>query len=132
MMVGGVVMAMREDLGLSWLLAVVVPTLFLCVGLVVSQMVPSFRLVQERIDEINRVLREQITGIRVVRAFVREPFETERFANGNDQLTGVALRGGRLMGLMFPTAIGIVNLSSVAVSGSAPTASTTATCRSAR
>ena len=76
MMVGGVLMAMREDLGLSWLLAVCVPMLFLSVGFVISRMVPGFRLMQTRIDGVNRILREQITGIRVVRAFVREPFET--------------------------------------------------------
>ena len=82
MMVGGIVMAMREDLGLSWLLAVVVPALFLAVGLVVSRMVPSFRLVQARIDDVNRILREQISGIRVVRAFVREPRETAAVRRG--------------------------------------------------
>ena len=77
MMVGGVIMALREDMGLGWILAVVVPALFVCVGFVVSRMVPNFRKMQARIDEINRVLREQITGIRVVRAFVREPYETQ-------------------------------------------------------
>lgn len=115
MMVGGIVMAMREDLGLSWLLAVVVPALFLCVGLVVSRMVPSFRLVQERIDEVNRVLREQITGIRVVRAFVREPLETRRFATANDDLTEVSVRAGRWLATMFPLVMLVVNVSSVAV-----------------
>jgi ATP-binding cassette subfamily B multidrug efflux pump len=115
MMVGGVVMAMREDLGLSWLLAIVVPALFLCVGLVVSQMVPSFRLVQVRIDEVNRVLREQITGIRVVRAFVREPLETKRFAKANDELTEVSVRAGRWLATMFPLVMLVVNVSSVAV-----------------
>jgi ATP-binding cassette subfamily B multidrug efflux pump len=115
MMVGGILMAMREDLGLSWLLAIVVPALFLSVGLVVSQMVPSFRLVQERIDEVNRILREQITGIRVVRAFVREPLETERFARANDDLTEVSVRAGRWMATMFPLVMLVVNVSSVAV-----------------
>ncbi len=115
MMVGGILMAMREDFGLSWLLAIVVPALFLAVGLVVSQMIPSFRLVQERIDEVNRVLREQITGIRVVRAFVREPLETERFAKSNDDLTEVSVRAGRWMATMFPLVMLIVNVSSVAV-----------------
>src|SRR3546814_17858912 len=102
MMVGGILMAMREDLGLSWLLAVMVPTLFLVVGIVVSRMVPNFRLVQERIDGVNRVLREQITGIRVVRAFVREPEETKRFANANDDLTAVSIRAGRWLATMSP------------------------------
>ncbi|MGN6574250.1 MAG: ABC transporter permease, partial [Nocardioides sp.] len=74
MMVGGVLMAMREDLGLSWLLAVSVPVLFLIVALIISRMVPGFRLMQVRIDAVNRILGEQITGIRVVRAFVREPY----------------------------------------------------------
>ncbi len=115
MMVGGVVMALREDLGLGWVLAVAVPALFLCVGFVVSRMVPSFRLMQGRIDEVNRVLREQITGIRVVRAFVREPYETERFADDNDDLTAVAVAAGRWMATMFPLVILVVNVSSVAV-----------------
>lgn len=115
MMVGGVAMAMREDLGLSWLLAFVVPALFVSVGLIVAQMVPGFRVMQERIDQVNRVLREQITGIRVVRAFVREPHETERFARANDELTAVAIRTGRWQALMFPTVMLIINVSSVAV-----------------
>jgi ATP-binding cassette subfamily B protein len=115
MMVGGIVMAMREDLGLSWLLAIVVPALFVSVGLVVSQMVPNFRLVQTRIDEVNRVLREQISGIRVVRAFVREPYETERFARANDGLTEVSVRAGRWLATMFPLVMLVVNVSSVAV-----------------
>ena len=115
MMVGGILMAMREDFGLSWLLAIVVPALFLSVGVVVSQMVPSFRLVQERIDAVNRVLREQITGIRVVRAFVREPHETRRFAKANDDLTEVSVRAGRWMATMFPLVMLVVNVSSVAV-----------------
>lgn len=115
MMVGGVVMAMREDFGLSWLLAVVVPALFLAVGLVVSRMVPSFRQVQARIDEVNRILREQISGIRVVRAFVREPRETRRFAEANDALTEVSITAGRWMATMFPLVMLVVNVSTVAV-----------------
>ncbi len=115
MMVGGIVMAMREDLGLSWLLAIVVPALFVSVGLVVSQMVPSFRLVQTRIDDVNRILREQISGIRVVRAFVREPRETQRFGVANDGLTAVSVTAGRWMATMFPLVMLVVNISSVAV-----------------
>src|SRR6188508_16481 len=115
MMVGGVIMALREDMGLGWILAVVVPALFLCVGFVVSRMVPNFRLMQGRIDEVNRVLREQITGIRVVRAFVRESYEKERFGKANDDLTDVAVRAGRWMATMFPLVILVVNASSVAV-----------------
>ncbi|QIX28030.1 ABC transporter ATP-binding protein [Nocardioides sp. JQ2195] len=115
MMVGGILMAMREDLGLSWLLAVMIPVLFVVVGLVVSRMVPSFRLVQERIDGVNRVLREQITGIRVVRAFVREKEETQRFAKANQDLTDVSIRAGRWMATMFPMVMLVVNVASVAV-----------------
>jgi ATP-binding cassette, subfamily B, multidrug efflux pump len=115
MMVGGVVMAMREDIGLSWLLAVCVPALFVAVAIVISRMVPGFRLLQTRIDAVNRILREQITGIRVVRAFVREPYETDRFGAANQDLTGVAVHVGRWMATMFPTVLLIMNVSSVAV-----------------
>ena len=115
MMVGGVVMALREDMGLGWILAVVVPALFLSVGFVVSRMVPNFRKMQGRIDEVNRVLREQITGIRVVRAFVREPHEARRFGTANDDLTEVAVKAGRWMATMFPLVMLVVNVSSVAV-----------------
>jgi len=115
MMVGGVLMAMREDLGLSWLLAVCVPMLFLAVGFVISRMIPGFRLMQTRIDSVNRILREQITGIRVVRAFVREPYETRRFGQANDDLTQVAVSTGRWLATMFPTVLLILNVSSVAV-----------------
>jgi ATP-binding cassette, subfamily B, multidrug efflux pump len=115
MMVGGVFMAMREDLGLSWLIAVAVPVLAISIGFVVTRMVPSFRKMQVRIDEVNRLLREQITGVRVVRAFVREPHETRRFATANSDLTDVAIRAGRWMAAMFPTVMLVANLSSVAV-----------------
>jgi ATP-binding cassette subfamily B protein len=113
--VGGTIMALREDVALTWVLAAAIPVLLLSIGNVVRRMVPTFRVMQDRIDDLNRVLREQITGIRVVRAFVREPYETERFDASNGRLTGTALRGGRLMGLMFPTVTVIVNISSVAV-----------------
>jgi ATP-binding cassette subfamily B protein len=115
MAVGGVIMAMREDLGLSWLLAVSVPVLAALIGVIVSRMVPQFRLMQERIDVVNRVLREQITGVRVVRAFVREPVEEQRFAQANQSLTATATRAGRLMALIFPTVMLVLNVSSVAV-----------------
>lgn len=113
--VGGTIMALQADRKLTWILAVAIPVLLFCIGNVIFRMVPTFRVMQERIDDINRILREQITGIRVVRAFVREPYEMARFEDGNDRLTRVALRGGRLMGLMMPTALLMVNLSSVAV-----------------
>jgi ABC-type siderophore export system fused ATPase/permease subunit len=115
MMVGGIIMAIREDLGLSWLIAVTVPVLAVLLGFIISRMVPSFRLMQARIDEVNRLLREQITGVRVVRAFVREPRETERFDAANRDLTTVAIRAGRWQALMFPTVMLVANVASVAV-----------------
>ncbi|MDT0532282.1 ABC transporter ATP-binding protein [Micromonospora sp. DSM 115977] len=115
MSVGGVVMALREDVGLSWLMLVSVPVLAVALWLIIRRMVPGFRLMQTRIDTVNRVLREQITGIRVVRAFVREPYETDRFATANADLTATALRIGRLMALIFPVVMLVLNVSSVAV-----------------
>jgi len=115
MMVGGVLMALREDLGLSWLLVVCVPALLVTVGLIISRMIPGFRVMQVRIDAVNRVLREQITGIRVVRAFVREPYETARFHEANSDLSTVAVGVGRWMATMFPAVMLILNVSSVAV-----------------
>ena len=114
MAIGGIIMALRDDAGLSWILVVSVPVLGVALGLVVSRMVPQFRLMQDRIDGVNRVLREQITGMRVVRAFVREPDESRRFDTVNDELTTVSLKAGRLMAFMFPTVFVVLNLSSVA------------------
>lgn len=111
----GVLMAMRQDLGLSWLLAVSLPLLMVILGIIVSRMVPQFRAMQERLDSINGVLRGQIVGMRVVRAFVREPVERERFHKVNDDLTQTSLKAGRLMALMFPTMMLVVNASSIAV-----------------
>ena len=115
MMVGGIVMALREDVGLSWLVGVAVPLLALSVALVIRRMIPQFRIMQESVDWVNRVLREQITGIRVVRAFVREDHERARFAEANTQYTGTALAVGRLMALVFPIVMLIFNASTVAV-----------------
>jgi len=112
--VGGVIMAIREDGPLSLLLLVSVPALVLSVGSVVVRMVPQFQAMQSRIDRVNEVLREQITGIRVVRAFVREPEESARFAMANDDLTLTSLRAGRLMAFMFPSVMIVLNLSSIA------------------
>ncbi|MCW2855947.1 MAG: transporter ATP-binding protein [Marmoricola sp.] len=115
MMVGGIVMAVRVNAGLSWLVALVVPVLAVSIGFIVTRMVPSFRLMQERIDEVNRLLREQITGVRVVRAFVREERETARFATANGDLTDVSIRAGRWQAGMFPTVMLVANVASVAV-----------------
>ncbi|WP_053801115.1 ABC transporter ATP-binding protein [Streptomyces rimosus] len=115
MCVGGVVMALNQDVPLSGLILVIVPVLAILVSLIVRRMRPLFRGVQERIDTVNRVLREQITGIRVIRAFVRDGYERERFKSANHDLYDVSLRAGRLMSLMFPLVMLIVNVSSVAV-----------------
>ncbi len=114
-MVFGIVAALQQDVGLSAILAFSVPVAAIVLGTIVARMVPAFRLMQERIDQINRVLREQITGIRVVRAFVREPQERRRFAKANQDLTDTSLRAGRLMASMFPTVNLVINASSVAV-----------------
>ncbi|SDJ74783.1 ABC transporter ATP-binding protein [Nonomuraea jiangxiensis] len=115
MCVGGIVLALRQDTALSSLLVVVLPLMIVIVGLIVMRMRPLFRTMQERIDRINQVLREQITGIRVIRAFVRDRHERERFGVANADLTDVSLRVGRLMALMFPSVMLVVNVSSVAV-----------------
>ncbi len=115
MCVGGIILAVRQDVGLSWLLLVSVPVLAIAIGLIIRRMVPQFRLMQTRIDAVNGVLREQISGIRVVRAFVREPVEVKRFGAANAELTTTALRAGRLMALIFPIVMLVLNVSSVAV-----------------
>ena len=115
MLIGGVVMSLREDVGLSGLLLVIVPVLAVIVGLIVSRMVPWFRRVQKRIDAINRVMREQLTGVRVIRAFVRERHEEARFEVANDALYVASLSTGLLMALMFPVVMLVMNVSSVSV-----------------
>ncbi len=114
-MVIGIIFAVREDPGLSMILVVAIPTAVIALGSIVYRMIPSFQAMQFRIDRVNLVLREQITGMRVVRAFVREPQEVERFARANDELTQTSLRAGRLMSATFPTVMLIINVSSVAV-----------------
>ncbi|GHF72615.1 ABC transporter ATP-binding protein [Streptomyces fimicarius] len=115
MCVGGIVMALGLDVPLSTVLLAVVPVLGVSVGLIVRKMGPLFRTMQERLDGVNRVLREQITGNRVIRAFVRDGYEEKRFRGANTELTDVSVATGRLMALMFPTVMTVVNLSSVAV-----------------
>jgi ATP-binding cassette subfamily B protein len=114
-MVGGVVMALREDPGLSWLILVAVVVLGVAIGLVAWRMLPLFRENQTRIDTVNRVLREQITGIRVIRAFIREPYERQRFEDANSGLLDLGLRIGTLFSLAFPIVNLVLNGSSAAV-----------------
>ncbi|MCX4484444.1 MULTISPECIES: ABC transporter ATP-binding protein [Streptomyces] len=115
MCVGGIIMALGLDVPLSAVLLAVVPVLGVSVGLIVRKMGPLFRTMQERLDGVNRVLREQITGNRVIRAFVRDRYEEKRFRGANTELTDVSVATGRLMALMFPTVMTVVNLSSIAV-----------------
>ncbi|MGW9449572.1 ABC transporter ATP-binding protein [Streptomyces sp. NPDC055632] len=115
MCVGGIVMALGQDVPLSGVLLAVVPVLGIAVSLIVRRMRPLFRTMQTRLDTVNRVLREQITGNRVIRAFVKDGYEEERFRGANAELTDVSMATGRLMALMFPTVMTVVNVSSVAV-----------------
>src|SRR6476469_1420125 len=115
MCVGGIILALRQDLGLAWLMLVSVPALLLSIGSIVIRMVPQFRAMQTRLDAGDRVIREQLMGIRVVRAFVSERDETARFAGANRDVTATALRAGRLQVLIFPSVMTILNVSIVAV-----------------
>ncbi|GAQ55271.1 ABC transporter ATP-binding protein [Streptomyces acidiscabies] len=115
MCVGGIVLALGLDVPLSAVLVAVVPLLGICVTLIVLKLRPLFRSMQVRLDTVNRVLREQITGNRVIRAFVRDTYEEERFRKANADLTDVSLKAGNLLALMFPIVMTVVNLSSIAV-----------------
>ena len=115
MCVGGVIMALREDVRLSLLIVVVVPLMVVIIGVLMMRAVPLFKSIQSRIDRVNLVLREQITGVRVIRAFIRTGQEQERFADANASLTSTGLRVNRMFALALPTVLGVMNLSSVAV-----------------
>ncbi|MEV5934708.1 ABC transporter ATP-binding protein [Streptomyces sp. NPDC052079] len=115
MCVGGIVMALGLDVPLSGVLVGVVPVLGISVTLIVRRLRPLFRAMQKRLDTVNRVLREQITGNRVIRAFVRDAYEQGRFRESNTELTDVSLRTGNVLALMFPVVMTVVNLSSIAV-----------------
>ncbi len=115
MCVGGIILALGLDVPLSAVLVAVVPTLTICVTLIVRRLRPLFRAMQVRLDAVNRVLREQITGNRVIRAFVRDEYEKDRFRKANSDLTEMQLRTGNLLALMFPVVMTTVNLSSIAV-----------------
>ncbi|ANE07852.1 ABC transporter ATP-binding protein [Corynebacterium glutamicum] len=113
--IGGIIMAVRQDLGLSWLMVVSIPVLIIVVALIIVRMVPLFQTMQKRIDRINQIMREQLTGIRVVRAFVREDEERERFTTASKDVADIGVRTDNLMALMFPAVMLIMNLSAVAV-----------------
>ncbi|MBA9045697.1 ATP-binding cassette subfamily B protein [Streptomyces phaeogriseichromatogenes] len=115
MCVGGIVLALGLDVPLSGVLIAVVPVLAICVTLIVRRLRPLFRTMQTRLDKVNQVLREQITGNRVIRAFVRDEYEQARFGRVNGELTEMQLATGRLLSLMFPMVMTVVNVSSIAV-----------------
>ncbi|MER7492239.1 ABC transporter ATP-binding protein [Streptomyces pharetrae] len=115
MCAGGIVLALGLDVPLSGVLVAVVPVLGIAVTLIVRRLRPLFRTMQERLDTVNRVLREQITGNRVIRAFVRDEYEQQRFRRANAELTDMSLATGNLLALMFPIVMTVVNLSSIAV-----------------
>lgn len=113
--IGGVFMALREDVGLSWIILVAVILLGILIGILIHKMTPMFKIMQARVDNLNRVLREQIAGLRVIRAFVREPTEAARFDKANHELADTATQAGRYMMTMFPAVMFIMNLSQIAV-----------------
>jgi ATP-binding cassette subfamily B protein len=113
--IGGIIMAVRQDVGLSWIIGVAVPVLLVVAGLIISRMVPLFRSMQHKLDGVNRILREQLTGVRVVRAFVREDIEEERFREANDGITLVGRKVGSLFVLLFPLVMLVLNVTVVAV-----------------
>ena len=113
--IGVIIMALRQDVGLSWIIAVIVPVLLIIVGIIISRMVPLFRTFQKRLDNVNRIMREQLTGIRVVRAFVREPIEEKRFEAANTDIMDVGRRVGSLFVLLFPLAMLVLNVTVVGV-----------------
>lgn len=113
--IGGIIMALQQDVGLSWLIGVAVPILLVLVAIIISRMVPLFRSFQTKLDAINRVLREQLTGVRVVRAFVREDIEEARFAEANHDIMVVGRKVGSLFVLMFPLAMLVLNVTVVGV-----------------
>ena len=113
--IGGIIMALQQDVGLSWIIGVAAPVLLLLVGIIISRMVPLFRQFQVKLDNINRILREQLTGVRVVRAFVREPIEEQRFEVANNDLFLLGKRVGDLFVTLFPLAMLVLNITVVGV-----------------
>ncbi|WP_435520751.1 ABC transporter ATP-binding protein [Agromyces larvae] len=113
--IGGIILALRQDVGLSWIIAVAVPTLLVIAGLIISRMVPLFRSFQGKLDGVNRIMREQLTGIRVIRAFVREPIEEARFRDANTDIMVVGRKIGSLFVLLFPLVMLVLNVTIIGV-----------------
>lgn len=115
MFIGGVIMAAREDGPLTWSIAIIIPIVLLVAFIIMSQMMGLFKKFQKKLDEVNKLVREQISGVRVIRAFTRENTERKRFDDSNDALVHLLLNIGRWMGLMIPTMFFIINVSNVAI-----------------
>ncbi|MDD4776532.1 MAG: ABC transporter ATP-binding protein [Syntrophomonas sp.] len=115
MCIGGIVMALRLDAGLTWILVVVLPLMLVFIGAIATRVVPLFRALQAKLDKVNLVLRENLTGIRVIRAFDRQLHETQRFDQANLDLTQTAIRVNKIMAVMFPLMMVLMNLTSVAI-----------------
>ncbi len=115
MMIGGVVMALRQDVRLTSLIAVVLPVMLIVIGLLIRRALPLFKSMQKRIDRVNRVMREKLSGVRVIRAFVRTTYETARFDEANRDLTEVGVRIGHLFAIIMPVMMLLFNLTSVAI-----------------
>jgi ATP-binding cassette subfamily B protein len=113
--IGGIIMALRQDVDLSAILLVIVPGIAIFLGILVSRALPLFSAMQKKVDRINQVMRETLSGVRVIRAFVRDDFELKRFAEANEDLTDTARRVFRLFSLMWPVLIGVMNVSTVAI-----------------
>ncbi len=115
MIVGGLIMALRQDIPLTGILLVIVPIMVVIIGLLVRRAMPLFGAMQRKIDRINQVMRETLAGVRVIRAFVRTDHEERRFDEANRDLFATALSVNRLFALMMPTLMAIMNLTTVAV-----------------
>ena len=113
--IGGIVMALRQDVGLSWLIWASVLVILVVAGIVIVRMVPLFRSYQKRLDAVNRIMREQLTGIRVVRAFVRERIEEQRFRGANTDIMDVGRRVGTLFITLFPLFMLVLNVTVIGV-----------------
>ena len=113
--IGGIVLAVAQGPSLSWIIAVAVPVLLVVAGLIIGRMVPLFRAFQVKLDGVNRVMREQLTGIRVIRAFVREPIEEERFGEANTEIMVVGRKVGSLFVVLFPAVMLILNVTVIGV-----------------
>jgi len=115
MAVGGIIMALRQDVVLSWLIAVIIPVMALIIAALISRAMPLFKVMQTKVDRVNTVVREKLSGVRVIRAFVRGDYEERRFDEANLDLTDTQLKVNRIFAIMLPTLMGIFNFSSVAI-----------------